>query len=376
MQVTSKEILGHLGRTIKFILYAINVFMLLLLLCSFLSWHISPEKYTFFAYAGFAFPLILFINVAFLIFWFIRLNWKLVLTNVVVLLICYSPISAYFPINFTSPSVPENSIKFLSYNVRGFNWQMHEKWTKDNPIIEYLRSVDADILCMQEYMASTSDRHASSKNLQKVLEVYPHYAVVPLRSTKGGYEYGLACFSKYPIKSILKIPVVSESNGAAIFNIDINGKTVTVVNNHLESNKLTSEDKKLYKDFFKEKENAPGLNEVTQNIEERLGTAYKKRAPQVDMVEHYIQQQKSDAIIICGDFNDTPISYTYQKMRQNMFDAYVETGFGPGITYHENYFWFRIDYIMHSKNMKAYDFTIDKVKYSDHYPIWTYLHFK
>lgn len=376
MQVTSKEILSHVGRTVKFVLYGINICMLLLLLCSFLSWHISPERYTFFAYAGFAFPAILLANVAFTIFWIIRLDWKLVLTNVVIFLVCYSPISAYFPVNFSSKQAPEGSVKFLTYNVRGFNWQMHEKWTKDNPMVQYLRSTGADIICMQEYMASTSNRHASSKNLQKALEVYPYYSVIPLRPTQGGYEYGLACFSKYPIKSILKIPVTSVSNGSAIYNIDINGKIVTVVNNHFESNKLTSEDKKLYKDFFKEKDNGPGLNEVTQNIEQRLGTAYRNRAPQVDLVEHYIQEQTSDAIIICGDFNDTPISYTYQKMRQNMFDAYVETGFGPGITYHENYFWFRIDYIMHSKNMEAYNFTIDKVKYSDHYPVWTYLHFK
>ncbi len=376
MQVTSKDIFNRLGRTIKFILYAINGSILLLLLCSFLSWHISPERYTFFAYAGFAFPLILFVNVAFLIFWIIRLNWKLVLSNITILLVCYSPISAYFPVNFGSKDVPENSIKFLTYNVRAFNWEMDKKWTKDHPMVEYIRSVDADIVCMQEYMTSVNERLASTKNLQKALEIYPYYSVIPLWPLGKGYEYGLACFSKYPIKSILKIPVDSDSNGSALYNIDVNGKIITVVNNHLESNRLTSEDKKLYKDFLKEKENGPGLNEVTQNIEERLGTAYKKRAPQVDMIAHYIAEQKTDGVIICGDFNDTPISYTYQKMRQNMFDAYVETGFGPGITFHENLFWFRIDYIMHSKNMEAYNFTIDKVKYSDHYPVWTYLHFK
>ena len=59
-----------------------------------------------------------------------------------------------------------------------------------------------------------------------------------------------------------------------------------------------------------------------------------------------------------------------------MTDAYAATGLGQGITYHENKFWFRIDYIMHSDEMKSYNCTVGNVKYSDHYPIMTYLQFK
>lgn len=381
MQVTSKNVFNYLKGTFRWVLLGFNIFTLLLQLSAFLAWNISPDRYTIFAYIGLAFPFIFTVNVLFTIFWAIRLNWKILLLNILVMIISFRPISVYFPLHLKKEPVPENSIKVLSYNVRGFNWQMNKKWTKDNPMVEYLRSVNADIICMQEYMASTNDKFASTKNLQKALEVYPYYSVIPLRPTQGGYEYGLACFSKYPIKAILRIPVESLANGSALYNIEVGEKTITVVNNHLESNRLTSEDKQLYKDFFKElrdgsADDAPKLNDVTQNIEERLGTAYKKRAPQVDLIAHYISQQKTDAVITCGDFNDTPISYSYHKICENLVDSYAETGFGPGITYHENFFWFRIDFIMHSKNMQAYDFTVGKVKYSDHYPVWTYLHFK
>jgi endonuclease/exonuclease/phosphatase family metal-dependent hydrolase len=378
MQVTSKKIFGFLNRTFKTIFFAINVLMLLLLLSSFFAWSISPDRATIFAYLGLGFPAVLLVNILFVAFWLFLRQWKFFVIDVLVMLACYRPIITYFPLHIRNQAPPaENTIKVLSYNVRGFNWQMDKIWSADNPMVQYLRSIDADIICMQEYMASTSDKHASTKNLQKVLEKYPYYSVIPLRSTRGGYEYGLACFSKYPIKSILRIPIVSKDNGSALYQIDVKGKIISVINNHLESNRLTSTDKELYRNFFiKSGEAAPTLNDLTQNIEERLGLAYKKRAPQVDLIAHYIQGQKADAVIVCGDFNDCPISYSYKTICETLVDSYAETGFGPGITYHENHFWFRIDYIMHSKNMKAYDFSIGDIKYSDHYPVWTILSFK
>lgn len=374
MPVTSKQIFGYLRRTFRSIVLAINIFTLLLLLSSYLSWSISPVKSVILAYLGLAFPFILITNLLILVFWLITLNWKVVLFNVIVLLICYSPITTYFPINILSSSPPEGSIKILSYNVRGFNWELNKKWNNDMPMVKYLKSVDADIICMQEYVVSTSDKHASTRNLQKVLKVYPYYSVIPLRPSNGRYEYGLACFSKYPIKSIESIPIETSDNGVAMYKIDVNGKMITVINNHLESNRLTTKDKKLYKDFLRARDSRK-LDEVTQNLESKLGVAFRKRAPQVDMVARYIAEHTTDAIIVCGDFNDSPISYSYKTMKNGLLDAYAETGFGPGITYHENHFWFRIDFIMHSKNLTAYKCTVDKVKYSDHYPIWSYLSF-
>ena len=60
-------------------------------------------------------------------------------------------------------------------------------------------------------------------------------------------------------------------------------------------------------------------------------------------------------------------------MKGDLTDAYASTGFGPGITYYEDFFLFRIDYIMHSKNLKSHKTTVERVKFSDHYPVLTYL---
>lgn len=375
MPVTSKQIFQYIRRTFRSIILGINIFSLLLLLSSYLTWSTSPVHSVLLAYLGLAFPFILTINLLFLVFWIISLRWKIVLFNIVVLAICYGPITTYLPINVFRESPPEGSIKILSYNVRGFNWELTKKWNKNMPIIKYLKSVDADIICMQEYVVSTNDKYASTRNLQKVLKVYPYYSVIPLRPSTGRYEYGLACFSKYPIKAIKSIPIETSDNGVAMYKIDVNGKIIAVINNHLESNRLTTKDKKLYKDFLRARDSRK-LDEVTQSLDNKLGVAFRKRGPQVDMVARYVAEQTTDAVIVCGDFNDSPISYSYKTIKRDLLDAYAETGLGPGITYHENHFWFRIDFIMHSKNLKAYNCTVDKVKFSDHYPIWSYLSFK
>ena len=162
-------------------------------------------------------------------------------------------------------------------------------------------------------------------------------------------------------------------NGAAVYEIDINGEIYLVANTHLESNRISASDKKLYGNLLV-KRDSETFNKVTSNIKERLGRGYTKRAIQVQKLSDYIARQEFDKQIICGDFNDTPISYAYKKMKGNpLKDAYASTGFGPGITYYEDFFLFRIDYILHSKNLKSHKTKVDRGKFSDHYPVLTYL---
>ena len=89
-----------------------------------------------------------------------------------------------------------------------------------------------------------------------------------------------------------------------------------------------------------------------------------------------IKKIDTDYVLVCGDFNDTPISYAHRTIQGPLKDAYAASGRGVGVTYNENFFWFRIDNILHSANMKPINCTVDKVRYSDHYPLWCYLQLK
>ncbi|MFR9165175.1 MAG: endonuclease/exonuclease/phosphatase family protein [Dysgonomonas sp.] len=373
MPVKNKKNLLRYG---WYLILIINVLTIVLLFMSVLAWKISPAKTTFFAYLGLGFPFLLIINLLFLVFWLIFRKWKFVLLVLVTLVLCMKPALTYFPLHFAkNMEVPQKSIKVLSYNVMMFSW-FRNKNLQENPVMAYIRDSGADIVCIQEYLAIEGSDKFNSREIKKALKHYPYHSVIKLEDlgdNKREVLYGIACFSKYPINKVVQIPVETRYNaGSVLYELSVNGKTISLFNSHLESNRLTDEDKKLYREFLAET-NRQTFDEVTQNIRSRLGTAYAKRAPQADIVNQWIRKQKTDGIIVCGDFNDTPISYTYNRIKGDLVDSYTENGFGAGITYHENHFWFRIDFIMHSDNMQSYGFTVDKVKYSDHYPIWTYL---
>ena len=66
---------------------------------------------------GLTFPIFLVINICFFIFWLIIQKYKFALFPLVAFLLCYSQIRTYFPLNFHTSKLPENSFKVLSYNI-------------------------------------------------------------------------------------------------------------------------------------------------------------------------------------------------------------------------------------------------------------------
>jgi len=357
---------------IKWIIFATNLVVILLLLTSFLSWKVSPLKTNLFSYIGLGFGFILLLNIAYLIFWIFFSKWKLALVSLGAILICHKPVTTFFPTHLFPVKEPHGTIEVLTYNVQGFP-EERDKNSAKHPILDYIAATDADIVCLQEYLVSkTGQSIFSQRDVNRILNQYPYQSVTGLESSGKYHIFGLACFSKHPIEQTEEIVFESSYNGAAVYTINIDGKRYTVANVHLESNSIMAEDKKLYSDFIQNNDSVK-LEEVASNIRSRLGNAYRMRARQVEKVKRVLATQGTEGTIICGDFNDTPISYAYARMKKGLKDAYVSTAFGPGITYHEDLFLFRIDYILHSEGLKAFRTKVDRVPYSDHYPLRTHL---
>lgn len=378
MPVKNKQAGKVVAKWIKYTVFATNVLAILLLYISVSAWYIVPSKLTLVAYLGLGFPFILTLNIIYLFVWIIFWRWRYAIVQFVVLLSCWVPINTYFPLNFKEKKAPENTIKVLTYNVRGFNW-LTGKEARNNPMIEYIAQSDADIICLQEFAVSTRKSKGgiiTESELNKILKDYPYRSLDRLGNKSGSTLYGVACYSKYPINKSALLPLESKFNGAAIYEMEIKGKLVTFVNVHLESNRINAEDKKLYTNFLKNSSDKETFDAVANNIQERLGVAYKSREEQANIISQYIAKQGTIATIVCGDFNDTPISYAYHKIKGDMIDSYANTGLGQGISYHENLFLFRIDFIMHSLAFQSFNCTVGDVKYSDHYPVWSYLQFR
>lgn len=361
----------HLGNFVALLILAVNALFVGLLLLVAYSPHIQPVAHPVRSCLGLTFPVFLLINAGFLLFWLIIQRYKSALLPLMGMLLCYPQIRAYLPVNFHTDHLPEASIKLLSYNIMGFDGAT--KQDGKNPILTYLKESDADILCLQEYYTvESSSRHLSQKEVNRELKAYPYHRIHTVGSGKG-HTNKIACYSKYPILSSRTLDYASEYNGSVLYEIKIGEDTITLINNHLESNKLTLADKEVYEDMLKSPEKEK-VKSGARLLIRKLAEASAIRAPQADAIAREIAASPHPSIIVCGDFNDTPISYTHRTIAQGLDDAFTESGRGLGISYNQNKFYFRIDNILTSKNLKAYNCTVDRsIKDSDHYPIWCYV---
>ncbi|MDH6535532.1 endonuclease [Parabacteroides sp. 52] len=359
-------------RTLLHILFAAtNIGVIILFVLSAYSDHISPDKSISFAYLGLAFPVFFTLNICFAVYWAIARKWKLLLVSLCAFVLCWIPITHYFPFHQRVKTLPqENVIKVLTYNVMNFAGKAHTR-KSPNRIIEYIAQSNADIVCLQEYTVERSGENLTSDVVFKALKMYPYKSVIELNSTRYGIS-GLAVFSKFPISHSRKIKYNSKYNGSSVHELNVNGKKLILVNNHLESFKLTLKDRTQYSSLIKSFD-TDILNEIKGTFHSKLGPAFLLRAKQAELVADVIQKAKGDYILVCGDFNDTPISYAHRVMQGDLTDAFVASGKGMGVTYNQNLFLFRIDNILHSSNITPFNCTVDQVKYSDHYPMWCHL---
>ena len=146
--------------------------------------------------------------------------------------------------------------------------------------------------------------------------------------------------------------------------------TVLVINNNLETTGLSSEDKREFRSMMKGKLNGDAAKRTSYRLIDKLGEASSKRAVQANAVANYVSGHLNHSIILCGDFNDTPLSYTRRKIGEGLQDAFVERGNGFGFTFKTRPFIVRIDHILYGSAFRALSCEVDKTaSESDHHPI-------
>lgn len=358
----------HIGKVFSYLILAANAFFIGLLLLTAYSPYIHPVVHPIESCMGLTFPVFLIINGCFFLFWLIA-NYRFALLPLLGFIFCYPQIETYLPMNIRTRSVPEESIKLLSYNIMAFN--NREKIDGKNSVLTYIQEVDADIVCMQEYVTSeTAKIHLSEKNIRQGMKAY-RYRDIQQVGQKGSNK--LACYSKYPILSSRVIEYDSNYNGSVVYELKVKDDTLTLINNHLESNKLTKEDKVVYEAMLKDPD-AVKVKTGARLLVNKLAEASAIRSRQADAIAREVAASRHPYVIVCGDFNDSPISYAHRVIAQDLDDAFTESGRGLGISYNQNKFYFRIDNILVSKNLKAYNCTVDRsIDSSDHFPIWCYI---
>ncbi len=323
---------------------------------------IDPAQHILPSYLGLAFPYLLLVNMAFLLFWIAKKKIYF-LIPLIAFVTCYSEARRTFSLGHDHRATGD-TLSVTSYNVQMFQFFAPKE---RNKTLEYILNCGSDIVCIQEFGHSTRKGYLSQKEVTDTLStLYPYCAVYENQLTWNA-QIGVAILSKHPIVKKGIIDYESEHNSAIYADILFKGDTIRVFDCHFESNKLTEEEKASLRKIKAVSKN--DANSVVNSVSTKMSTSYKIRARQAEVVDSLVRETKYP-IILCGDFNDVPVSYTYYTVKgDKLVDSFAECGSGYGYTYNGKLFHFRIDQIMHSKEGKALQFHIGKEKYSDHYPI-------
>jgi endonuclease/exonuclease/phosphatase family metal-dependent hydrolase len=358
------------------IILGLNWFAIAGLFLSLISPFVNPAVFWPLAFFGLFHPAFVVMNFFFLLLWTIRRR-KQAYYTLVILLLNIPWYGKQFRFHFsTPPSAPASAFKVMSYNVKLFDLY---NWSKDTNtranMFTLIAKEKPDLLNIQEFYNEDSGAFRNLDSLKKLLSL-PFVHVEYTISLRGDDHWGVVTFSKFPIVNTGKIVFNTRNNNICIYtDLLIDKDTIRVYNMHLQSISLGYADMKTL-DQLGKGEDLDDEVEGSKNILRRMKRAYIKRAGQSESIANHIAKCPYK-LIVCGDFNDTPISYCYRTISSGLQDSFVEcgTGFGKSLAGFGNSFvdffpFPRIDYIFHSPSMHAFEYkTIQEKGLSDHYPV-------
>ena len=334
-----------MGKFFQRVIFWLNLFAAFLMLVAFVLPFLPPSRFPVISILSLGVPVLIIINILFAIFWIILFNRRFLL-SFIILTISFFYFNVFYEISSEGDaSKYENTLSILSYNVRLFN-ALEKKSYGDVPVIftELLAKANPDIIFMQEYY----------KKHEIDFSAYPYqYSRFKRKSAKLGY----AIFSKYPLINTGAFDFEDSGNNAVYADM-IKGKdTIRVYNLHLQSFGIIPEVQ-----YLQESNKEKLLRRVSAN--------FKKQEAQIRIVLDHKSKTKHP-VILCGDFNNTPFSYTYRKLKDGMQDSFRERGNGLGPTFWFDFFPLRIDYILASPEFDVLTFETEKKTFSDHHAIHT-----
>lgn len=355
-------------RFLKSIFTLISLALSFALLLSAANAYISPAKVSLLAFASFAFPILWILNLALFLVWLARKKWQAIILFAV-LLITFNHWSNVFQWDGkqAGETVQSRSLSVMSFNVRMFDYY---SWLGrpdvEQDIMSFIRQQSPDIICIQEFFSFNGDKRFSKSNIINKLGKYPYHHIEYAKVWRNGRSFGLATFSKYPITGRDVIKFKNTTNFSIQTDVNVKGTTIRIFNNHLESIRFQTQQLNFIDsiNYKSDKEWREGVS----NIVHKMNTAFSVRSRQAELVARKIDESPHP-VLVCGDFNDTPVSYVYRTIRGGLKDAFVESGKGFGGTYNGPLPSYRIDFIFHSPQFNSYGFLRHKENLSDHYPI-------
>lgn len=251
------------------------------------------------------------------------------------------------------------NVRIVSYNVGRFSFgrKMQAREACADSVIMFLKGCDADIICLQEFFFKDHDKVKAFLKSR-----FKDYSSEYYLYIGDDGCFGNVTLSRVPVKAKGRIEFDKSSNLALYTDYIIGGEPIRVYNCHFESYSISLPH--LVKSLDR------NGREVFRKTEAKVRSSIRRRPAQVDMVLKDIAGCPVESVV-CGDFNDNPMSYTYYRMSRGRSDTFVEAGRGFGATYSILWPMLRIDYMLFPDRFRAISHETPRVGFSDHYPIVT-----
>lgn len=298
-------------------------------------------------------------------YWIMRWRWRRAGVMMVLAFVglLYSP--RYFNPQlrrvYGEQTYPASALKVMSYNLRCFYPNDGALYTSDS-VAAFVAQFNPDVICFQEYLphgaqaAHRFDSLLGDYRKAVLTDVTPHIAI----------------YSRFRITDSGRVAYMNADSlpqGKGMWaDIVVAGDTVRVFNVHLNSTSISSNDADYIVNYRYMSDTA--RNSKLWDMARRLNINTVDRSYHVDALAEALGSTRH-ARILCGDFNDTPMSYAYNRLSHGMKDAFRECGHGYSHTFRGFFDLLRIDYAMFDADrfeVVSYEVP-DTVCWSDHLPV-------
>jgi len=302
-------------KILKACLVVLTLLLALVLMFANTAPYTNPSDFWPAAFLGLGYKYLVYVNAIFFVFWVYRKS-AYALLPLLVIVLSYPNIKKL--IAFKDPGKPSEKVtllKIMNYNVKNFDYY---NWKEDlkarDKMMERIKKEAPAIIAFQEFFSGGKKGWDNVALLNNDLG-YKHHFFQPKITIKTREEYyGIAIFSKYPIINQKHIAFHNSGTNAFIYaDILIESDTIRVYNMHLDKSDQILE---------RTDENIIDV-EGTKSTINKLKSAYLKRSEQVLIAKQNVINCKYP-VMLCGDFNDTPISYAYQNIAEILEDSYFQ----------------------------------------------------
>ena len=324
------------------------------LVLSYLSIFCNPAKFWIMTIFGLLYLPLLILNITLLVMAILRRS-KALWIPLIVLLPSIFIFQWHFQPGGTDAPRSSSDIKVITYNVGRFDFLGGGRQACRDSVFGFLRREKADIICLQEITVPKDQQVESFFH-----QVFPEYHIDYYVHTQKTGSYGNVTLSRFPVAGKGKISFDNSTNMALYGDYIIGGRTIRIYNCHFQSYNISLA---RIGAAIKGRSSA-----AVKEAEDKMKFSLKLRPKQVDAVIKNIAQCPLESFV-SGDFNDTPMSYTYWRLSKGRRDSFIAAGKGFGATYSMLKPLLRIDYLLFPGSLAATSHRVEKINFSDHYPV-------